>query len=94
MDVRVIIASHPNQTYQVGVLAPDRPCRSWLKLYTSKLLCFAELTCIGLMTELEKTEARSSDFDIHDRILIIHTETEAEILRAAGFEEQRYEYIN
>jgi hypothetical protein len=49
---------------------------------------------MDLLTPATADEAFNNDFDVKDHILIIHTETDAETLREAGFAERTPEVIN
>jgi hypothetical protein len=94
MDVRVMIVSHPNHVYQVGILAPEPVLRSWSKTYDSKLSCVTELKILDLLTPDEADETLGSDFDIKDRILIARSETDPVTLEEAGFLELKPDVVN
>ena len=93
MDVRVIIMSHPAGSCQVSVLAP-KTTRSWIKKYRYKQLCLNELISIGLLTHSEKAEEEASNLANRDRMFVMHTKIEPEVLRVAGFVEQKKEVVN
>ena len=95
MDVRVIIVSHPDATYQVCVLAPEQlPVRSWMRMYDSKLLCMTELRSIDLLTPIEADDALATDFEGRDAVLVARTHTDPDTLSAAGFIEREKDFIN
>jgi hypothetical protein len=93
MDVRVIIMSHPDGSCQLSVLAPNTT-RSWIKKYRYKQLCLNELISIGLLTHSEKVEEEASNLANKDRMFVIHTKIELEVLRVAGFVEQNKEVVH
>jgi len=93
MDVRVIIMSHPDGSCQVSVLAPNTT-RSWIKNYRYKQLCLNELISVGLLTHSEKAEEEASNLANKDRMFVIHTRIELEVLRVAGFVEQNKEVVH
>jgi len=86
MDVRVLIAWHPGNVFQVSVIALEA-ARRWRKLYPSKEVCADELWRLGLLTLVERYDALRSDFDTEDRVLILKTCAEVEVLTEAGFVE-------
>lgn len=93
MDVRVLVVLG-DEGYRVRILAPKPPVRNWLKIYESKLLCMIELRCLKLLTPTESEEALDDNFDHTGAMLVFETDTEVEILRAAGFVEQKRERVN
>jgi hypothetical protein len=93
MDVRVIIMSHPDGSCQVSVLAPNTT-RSWIKKYRYKQLCLNELISVGLLTHSEKAEEEASNLANKDRMFVIHTKIDLEVLRVAGFVEQNKEVVH
>ena len=70
------------------------PGRRWRKIYPSKRECLAELTEIGLLTIWEQDDMLKSDFDKEDRVLVVRTKVEAEVLAHAGFEEMTAAKVN
>ena len=93
MDVRVIIMSHPDGSCQVSVLAPNTT-RSWIKKYRYKQFCLNELISVGLLTHSEKAEEEASNLANRDRMFVVHTKIEPEVLRVAGFVEQKKEVVH
>jgi hypothetical protein len=93
MDVRVIIMSHPDGSCQLSVLAPNTT-RSWIKKYRYKQLCLNELISVGLLTHSEKAEEEASNLANKDRMFVMHTKIELEVLRVAGFVEQNKEVVH
>jgi hypothetical protein len=93
MDVHVIIMSHPDGSCQVSVLAPNTT-RSWIKKYRYKQLCLNELISVGLLTNSEKAEEEASNLANKDRMFVMHTKIELEVLRVAGFVEQNKEVVH
>jgi hypothetical protein len=49
---------------------------------------------MNLITSSESEEALDDDFDNTDGMLVFETKTDIEILRAAGFIEQKKERVN
>ena len=94
MDVRIIIVSHPNHTYQVGILAPEPVARGWSKTYDSKLGCVTELKILDLLTPGEADETLASDFDIRDTLVIARSTTDPLTLVEAGFRELGKDRVN
>jgi hypothetical protein len=90
MDVRVIIVSRADETY-VCVLAPNPSGRSWSKNYRLKRECLNELISVGLLPPTEEAKCHGSD---SANVLVIEVDTAPEILRAAGFVEQKKGYGN
>jgi hypothetical protein len=86
MDVRLLIVWHPTNLFQVCVFAPIS-ARGWMKMYPSKMECFSELRGMDLLTCDEEDEALASDFDVKDRMLIIHAQADSQTLLEAGFTE-------
>lgn len=93
MNVRVLIVL-ADEGYRVRILAPGPPVRSWLKVYASKLLCMTELRCVKLLTPAESEEALEDDFDSTGGMLVFQANVDIEILRAAGFVEQKKSFVN
>jgi hypothetical protein len=93
MDVRVIIMSHPDGSCQVSGLAPNTT-RSWIKKYRYKQLYLNELISVGLLTHSEKAEEEASNLANKDRMFVMHTKIELEVLRVAGFVEQNKEVVH
>jgi hypothetical protein len=91
MDVRVIIVSRADETCHVCVLAPNPSGRSWSKNYKLKQECLNELISVGLLTPTEEAKCHGSD---SANVLVIEGDTAPEILRAAGFVEQKKGYLN
>jgi hypothetical protein len=88
MDVRVIIVSRGDASYRVSVFVPGIHSCVWTIVYGSKQMCLTELGCVGLLSPIEVAAAHASDLDERDALLVIRTETEPEVLRAAGFVER------
>jgi hypothetical protein len=93
MDVQVIIISNSDDSCQVTVSAP-RSTRKWIKKYRDKEICLNELISVGLMTHVEMAEEQASNFANRDRMFIVHAKIAAEVLRVAGFVEEKKEYVN
>jgi hypothetical protein len=49
---------------------------------------------MDLLTSAQADEALGSDFDVKDRLLIVHTHTDPQILQEAGFSENGPEVVN
>jgi len=93
MDVRLLIAKHPTDSYQACVLGPEF-VRGWIKTYESKLECVTDLRVLDILGPEVADEVLVDDFDVKDRILIIRTETNPETLNEAGFAEKKREVLN
>ena len=93
MDVRVIIMSHPDDSAQVYVSAL-KTTRSWIKKYRYKQICLNELISIGLLTHSERAEENASFLANKNRMFVMDTQIEPEVLRAGGFVEQKKEIVN
>jgi hypothetical protein len=89
MDVRVVIVSLRDESCRVSVVFTDKRAHVWIRKYQSKQLCLTDLVGLGLLTGIEVTDAQVSDFDKTGAMWVIHTETETDLLRAAGFIEQK-----
>ena len=83
----------PDGSCQVSVLAP-KTIRSWIKKYRYKQICLNEMISVGLLTHSEMAEEHASNLANRDRMFVIHTKIEPEVLRAAQFVEQRKEFVN
>lgn len=93
MDVRVIIMSHPDGSCQVSVLVPNTT-RSWIKKYRYKRLCLNELISVGLLTHSEKAEEEASNLANKDRMFVMHTKIDLDVLRVAGFVAHNKEVVH
>jgi len=93
MDVRVLIAWHPGNVFQVSVIALEAG-RRWRKLYPSKEVCVDELWRLGLLTLVERYDALHGDFATQDKALVIQTTAEALELEEAGFVETTRQRVN
>jgi hypothetical protein len=93
MDVQLIIISHSDDSCQVTVLAP-KSRRNWIKKYQDKATCLNELISVGLLTHVEIAEEEASNRSNRDRMFMVDTQIAGEVLRVAGFVEQKREYIN
>jgi hypothetical protein len=89
MDVRVIIVSHRDESCRVSVVFTSKQGPVWIRKYQSKQLCLTDLVDLGLLTVIEVAEAQASDFDKTRALWVIHTDTETDVLRTAGFVEQK-----
>jgi hypothetical protein len=94
MDVRVMIVSNPDETCHVSVLAPSPAGRSWGKGYGSKQLCLNELIFVGLLTPTEVAVSRLSDLEKRDSLLVFNRAIEQDVLSAAGYVEQKSDFVN
>jgi hypothetical protein len=94
MDVRVIVVTQVDQSCHVSVLAPTPQGQAWAKRYRTKLVCLIELVSLGLITFTKQAESRLNDFNQHSAVVVFQTAIEREVLRAAGFVEQKQNYIN
>ena len=93
MDVHVIIISHSDDSCQV-VVSTRKSTRNWVKKYRCKEICLNELISIGLITHLEMADEQVSHLANRQRMFVAHTEIAAEVLRVAGFIEQKKEYVH
>jgi hypothetical protein len=64
------------------------------KRYRYKQLCLNELISVGLLTHSEKAEEEASNLANRDRMFVMHAKIEPEVLRVAGFVEQKKEVVN
>lgn len=62
--------------------------RGWIKTIVPKWGCIHELRSMDLLTPDQPDEALTREFDIEDRMLIIHTEVDPRLLRQAGFSQK------
>ncbi|MBB5056056.1 hypothetical protein HDF16_000725 [Granulicella aggregans] len=93
MNVRLLI-TQTHEGYKVCVLAPESPSRSWFKVYESKAHCLTELAYVEIASPGEIAEALNTDLDGNIAMLVLHSDVEPSVLRAAGFTEQILEYVN
>jgi hypothetical protein len=93
MDVRVLICWHPGDVFQASVIALEAG-KSWNKIYPSKSECLADLCQIGLLTIWDQDDMLESDFDKRDRVLIVRSTVEAEVLAHADFVETTPAKVN
>jgi hypothetical protein len=93
MDVRVIIISHADDSCQVSVLA-FKSERIWIKNFRYKRFCLDELISTGLLTHDEKADAQASSLNNRDQTFVVHATIQPVVLRAAGFVEQKKEYVH
>lgn len=93
MDVRVIIMSHPDGSAQVSVSA-SKTTLSWIKKYRYKQICLNELISIGLLTHSEGAEEHASNLANKNLMFVVDTQIEPEVLRVAGFVEQKKVIVN
>ena len=86
MKVLVVIVSLPDESLRVNV-APQTLHGGgvWMKNFQSKLMCLTELKTLGLLTDLEVTEACKSDFEKRKAMLVFHAVADPEALIAAQF---------
>jgi hypothetical protein len=89
----VIIVSHADDSCHVSVWA-FRSERIWVKSFKYKRFCLAELIFTGLLTHDEKADAQASNFGNRDRTFVVHATIDPLMLRAAGFAEQKTEYVH
>ena len=85
--VLVVIVSLPDESLRVSV-ANTRGVQGegvWVKTFQSKGMCLPELKALGLLTELEVTEAHQSDFEKRTAILKFRTVAQPDALQAAQF---------
>jgi hypothetical protein len=93
MDVQVIIISNSDGNCQVAVSASEST-RNWIKRYQDKTMCLNELISVGLITHIEMAEEQASNLANRNRMFMIQTAIVGEaVLRAAGFVEQKKEYV-
>jgi hypothetical protein len=89
MDVRVIIASRPDESFRVSVASSKLQGHVWIKKFESKAICLIELRTLGLLTALEMAEAQASDFAKRHGTLVFHAVAEPEALITAHFVDQK-----
>ena len=93
MNIKVLIVL-ADGGFRVHIIALYPPARAWLKAYSTKLNCVAELKSVALITHSELTEAVETDFATTDGMLIFQASAEPAFLRAIGFVEQKRMFIN
>jgi hypothetical protein len=94
MNVRVIIVTHVDESCHVSVLSPSLLGETWAKRYGVKLICLIELVSLGFLSSNEEVESHLSDFNKPSAVMIFQTAIEREVLRAAGFVEQKQNYVH
>ena len=81
-----MIVSLPDESLRVSVANPTlQGAGVWVKKFQSKTMCLTELKTLGLLTDLEVTEARNSDFEKRNAILKFRAVAELHALQAAQF---------
>jgi hypothetical protein len=81
-----MIVSLPDESLRVSVANPTPQSRGvWVKKFQSKLICLTELKTLGLLTDIEVTEACKSDFEKRTAILRFRADAEPDALQAAQF---------
>jgi hypothetical protein len=93
MDVTLLICCHPGNFFQASVIALEAG-RRWSKVYPSKQECLAELCQIGLLSIWDQDAVLKSDFDKKDRVLIVRSNVEPEVLAHADFVEMTSAKVN
>jgi hypothetical protein len=88
MDVRVIIACHPDGGCRVNVASTKAWGHLWLREFESTDLCLTELRTLGLLTARQVAEIHAGRFDKSSGLLMFHADAEPEALIAANFEQQ------
>ena len=84
--VLVVIVGLPDESLGVSVASPTLYGGGvWVKKFRSKRKCLSELKTLGLVTDLEVTKARGSDFEKRKAILRFHAVSEPDALQAAQF---------
>ena len=78
----------------VSVLAPTPYGETWAKRYRAKLICMIELVSLGFLSSTKEVETYLSDFSKQSAVVVFQTSIEREVLRAAGFVEQKHNYVN
>jgi hypothetical protein len=94
MDVRVIIVAQMDESCHVSVLAPTPHGETWAKRYRAKLICMIELVSLGFLSSTKEVETYLSDFSKQSAVVVFQTSIEREVLRAAGFVEQKHDCVN
>ena len=85
--------SQPDGSAQVSVSA-SKTTRSWIKKYRYKEICLNELISIGLLTHSERAEEHASNLADKNRMFVMDTQIEPEVLTLAGFVEQKKAIVN
>jgi hypothetical protein len=81
-----MIVSLPDESLRVCVASPTpQEGGVWVKKFQSKLMCLTELKTLGLLTDLEVTEACKSNFEKRNAMLRFHAVAEPDALQAAQF---------
>lgn len=93
MEVRLLI-SQTLHGCRASVLEWGPPWKSWVKFYDSKAHCLTELAYTELAPANEVAEALDTEFDETTGILLLHSNIDPAILRAAGFVEMAKTYVN
>lgn len=93
MNVRLLI-SESQEGYKVCVLAPELPSRSWIKEYETKADCLTELAYVEIAPPGEIAEALNTDLEDSIAMLVLESDVDPAVLRAAGFTEKVLEYVN
>lgn len=93
MDARLLI-SQTLTGCRVMVLIPGPPCRSWNKTYDSKDRCLTELAYVELAPPSEVAEALEMDLGGEVAAIVMRSNVDPAVLRAAGFVEDVPEYVN
>jgi hypothetical protein len=93
MEARLFI-SQTLDGYRVMVLVPGPPCRSWNKVYESKAHCLTEIAYVELAPPGEVAEAMETELGGEIAAIMIRSDVEPMVLRAAGFVEDVKEYVN
>jgi len=94
MDVRVVIVTHVDESCYVSVLAPIPDGQTWAKRYRTRVICLIELVSLGLLASDKLVESHLSDFKKQSAVMLFRTAVDREVLRAAGFVEQKQNYVN
>lgn len=93
MNLRLLI-SQTHEGYRVCALTPKSPSRSWTKVYESKAQCLTELAYVEIAPLSEIAETLATNLDGNIAMLVLETDVDVAVLRAAGFVEKALEYVN
>jgi hypothetical protein len=86
MVIRVHVKiDRPVDMYRVRINNPDCTTQNWIKFYTSKELCAAELRYLGMLTHSEATSFLQGGFGAHKVKTLRNIDTEMDVLKATGF---------
>ena len=94
MNVRVIVVTQSDESCHVSVWSPTLHGETWAKRYKAKVICLIELVTLGLLSSTKEVEFHLSDFNKQSAVMVFQTAIEREVLRAAGFVEQKQNYVH